>query len=71
MPVPSPASEARLIVLNPGLNIIITPTKPTITAIQRRKPTCSLKKIADNKVAIMGWTNASASVSGKDIIEIA
>ena len=70
MPVPKPANDAKLIVLNPGLRIITTPTKPTTTAIHRRRPTFSFKIIADNNVTKIGYIKARVRLSVKEMIEI-
>ena len=49
--------DAKEISPLPGRNMISTPAKPTVTAIQRRQPTCSPKKGTDNAVIINGAVN--------------
>ena len=56
--------------IKPGLITIRLPKKPTITAVQRLKPTFSFKKIGDRAVTNNGATNAKVKALDKEITEI-
>ena len=43
-------SAGQVSVAADGRSAIITPMKPAATALQRRQPTCSLRKIAESAV---------------------
>ncbi len=50
----SAISAGQLIACADGFSAIKTPQKPTATALQRRQPTCSPRKIADSAVTKIG-----------------
>ena len=68
--MPKAATLAKLNSIIPGLITIKLPMNPTITAVQRLKPTFSFKKIGDKAVTINGAIKAKVNAFAKDIIDI-